>query len=440
MRTRAVLALLAVCPSACGPPAVWRGRSPDHRTVFTVAASGERSCLKVDGVDRGCFDGLAIRHILFSPDSRRMAFPVKDGNEWRVVLDGVPGPPVAGVGDMVFSGDGGRLAYSAEREGAWRVVVDGRFGEPFDSLYAGTLTFDPTGRRVGFVAWDGGGAVPVIDGRREAPHQGVAYLGFSSDGEHVAYVARDASRVRLFVDGVPGPAHQAIGGYHIGSSPDGVAYLARDSAAWWLVRGGERWGPYPGVRALTGLGGGAGIGFVALVEGGEQVVVDGHPGPTFPEVDAPSSAVDGDAWGYVGRDTVQSSVIVRGRVVDAHGWAGHLVFSPDGERYAYVAANESEDVVIDDRGVTSFNMVVGETLQFLEDGERWACLAGDLKRRKLYVAVEGEEEVRPFEWSDLAEVAASSTRSDPIEELGVAALRAWVAVAAREIVTSKRPP
>ncbi len=401
--------------------------------------SGERSCLKVEGAARSCFDGVAVRHILFSPDSRRMAFPVQDGAEWRVVLDGVSGPPVDGVGDMTFSRDGRRLAYSAERGGAWHVVVDGTFGEPFDSLYAGTLTFDPTGRRVGFVAWDGGVAVPVVDGRREAPHEGVAYLGFSTDGEHVGYVARDASRVRLFVDGVPGPGHRAIGGYLFGNAPGSVAYLARDSAAWWLVRGDERWGPYLGARALTGLAGGTGIAFVAVVEGGERLVVDGRPGPTFAQVDALSVSVTGDAWGYVGRDSLQSTVIVSGRIMDTRGWAGHLVFSPDGERYAYVVASETEDVVIDDQGVTSFNMVVGETLQFLDDGERWACLAGDLEGRKLYVAVEGEREVRPFEWSVLSEVAPSGTASDPIEEFGVAALRAWVAVEARELATSRRP-
>ena len=148
---------------------------------------------------------------------------------------------------------------------------------------------------------------------------------------------------------------------------------------------------------------------MALHEQGESVVLGGEVGPAFPSVDPPSFGKTPEAWGYLGRDSAQSTVVMGGEVLDSHGWAGNLVFSPDGRRYAYLVRNDDVDVIVHDRGIEEFDMVVDGTLQFVARGERWACLAGELKGRRLFVTVEGEEEVRPFEWSEFGGVTRSRT-------------------------------
>ena len=124
-----------------------------------------------------------------------------------------------------------------------------------------------------------------------------------------------------------------------------------------------------------------------------------------------------------------------GQVMDSHGWAGNLVFSPDGLRYAYLVRNEEADVIVHDRGIEEFDMVVDGTLQFVARGERWACLAGELEGRRLFVTVEGEQDVRPFDWSDFGGVTRSRTATDITTESTLEALRAWVAAESAAILT-----
>ena len=153
-----------------------------------------------------------------------------------MVLDGSRGPSATAIGEMAFSADGRRLAYAAERNGAWHVVVDGQLGEPFDSLFAGSLDFDTTGRRYAFVAWQDGLAVPVVGGIRRSAHDAVAQIGFSSDGRRFGYLARDAGGVRLSVDGVFGDEHDTITEFRFSPSSREVAYIARDAGLW-----GRQW-------------------------------------------------------------------------------------------------------------------------------------------------------------------------------------------------------
>jgi hypothetical protein len=79
-------------------------------------------------------------------------------------------------------------------------------------------------------------------------------------------------------------------------------------------------------------------------------------------------------------------------------------------------------------------MIVDGTLQFVRGGSLWACLAGDLGDRRLFVRVEGRSEGRSFSWSDFGGVTGSRSgnRSDQVAVLE--ALRAWVAAEAEMIL------
>ena len=300
MLRRALLLLTTAFLVSCGPPSTWYGLSPDHRTAISVFKSDGRPCVQIESEDRECFDGVALRQIIFSPDSRRIAYPIQEGDDWFVVLDGTRGPAANAIGEMTFSPDGRRLAYAAEKNGAWHVVVDGQLGESFDSLFAGTLAFDPTGHRYAFVALQDGRAVPVVNDIRGPAHEAVAQIGFSSDGRRFGYLARDADGVRLSVDEVFGDEHDTITEFRFSPSGRQVAYIARDAGLWWVVSGDARLGPYLGARDLAFRPADDRIAFVALHEQGESVVLGGDVGPAFPSVDPPSSEGPprrGATWG-----------------------------------------------------------------------------------------------------------------------------------------------
>lgn len=418
----------------CGPPPTWYGLGPDHRTTYAVSRSDGRSCVEVGAGDRACFDAVALQRIIFSPDGRHMAYAAREAGAWFVVRDGTRGPRTDGIGEMTFSPDGRRLAYAGMRDGAWHVVVDDRFGAPVDSLFAGSLGFDPTSTRLAYVALVGGSAVAVVDGQPGPAHDGIARLRFSPDGKHVGYVARDGGSVRMSVDAVLGPEHEAIPEFAFGPSGDEPAYVARDAGVTWVVRGDARYGPYLEARDLGFRLPEGDLGFVIREEAGERVVLEGNPGPLFVSVDPPVFGPSRDAWGYVAHDAAGATVVVAGEEVDAQLWAGNLVFNADGSRYAYLVRHSHGDAVVDDRGVRTFDIAVDGTLQFLPDAHRWACLAGELEERRLYVAVEGEDRVRPFDWETFGGVAGTRAPRDGSASGTIDALRAWVAAEARDML------
>ncbi|MGH7613595.1 MAG: TolB family protein [Gemmatimonadales bacterium] len=428
-------AVALVC-AACAPPSVWQGLSPDHRVEFRVSASDGRTCVRMATEPETCYDGVAVHHITFSADSRSVAYPVREGEQWFVVHDGRRGPAADGIGGLLLTADGARLAYTALRDGAWHVVVDSEYGERFDALFSGSFTFDPSGRRMAYAAQREGRVAVVIDGRIGPWHDGIGELAFSPGGRHVGYVARDGVKERLIVDAAFGTEHDAISEFRFAPSGSATAYLARDGEQWFMIYGEMRVGPYPGARALALPASGDAV-FVAGDSGADRVVVNGRPGPTFGSVEAPVFTRSGQAWGYIGHDSTTSTVLLNGEVIDAREWASDLVLAPDGSRYAYIARRGGIASVIHDRGEATFDVVVDGTLVFTRGGS-WACLVGDWNRQRLYVVVEDHSARRRFEWFRFAQVVQSQSAGNTPRDVRVEVLRAWVAAEAELIAAGEQ--
>ncbi len=423
VRTTATAALVVVT-AGCGPPSTWRGVTPDHRLRFEVADRDGLSCFTLGARDPECFDGISVRDIVFSPDSRRWAYPALDGDAWRVIADGEPGPSVQGIGEIQFSPDGSRLAYSALRAGKWHVVVDGRFGEAFDSLYRGTIRFDPPGRRVAYGATRNARATVVLDGRIQRAHDGIGAIQFGPFGRRIGYIARDAGRALLIVDGVVTASADALTDFRFSPSGVDVAFAFAASGETWVESKGGTQGPYSAVRSLT-YRAESGPAFIARTDTTEYVMFAGRASPAFQSVDAPSFNSGASRWGFIGHDSAESVVRIDGHEIAREEWAVDLRLSADGTRHAYVAQRGALMYVVHESGESGYEVVVPGTLIFTEYGNRWACLAGDLDDEELYVVVEGIERTRPFDWSAIGEMMSESygTTPDPRVEQS---LRAWI--------------
>ena len=74
--------------------------------------------------------------VLFSPDSRRVAYLAHSGRMKRVYLDGKAEEVEMEFlqGWMVFSDDSKRLAYGGRRGDKFFLVVDGKKGADYDTL------------------------------------------------------------------------------------------------------------------------------------------------------------------------------------------------------------------------------------------------------------------------------------------------------------------
>jgi len=289
--------------------------SPDGRHLAYGGGTHEEFRLILDG-QRASEQPIAPIQAVFSPDGSRLAYvelrPVDDRNhEVRVILDGTPGPWLAGMrnetGVLQFSPDGRRFAYREhDRDLKVRWVVD---GAP-QQWAADPITLRQAFKRVS---------------ARVAAIEEPVLAAFSPDSRRFAYFADVPEKgVAIVEDDVPGPLFKAVGMPVFSPDSAHLAYVAETFAKQWIV------------------------------------VVDGAPGPAFPASSAgiPVFSIDGRhvavtfgrEAGNILRKRTFYGVVVDGRV-EAEFEAGDVsllpAFSPDGAQVAWwVRRGEVSDVMI----------------------------------------------------------------------------------------------
>ena len=445
---------------------VWFGHSPDRRRkVEVLQARNKLQTVKVDGKAGRPYDGVGVGALVFSPDSRRLAYPAQRGHGWHVVINGEEGEPFGGIGEIVFSPDSRHVAYLARRGGRWHVVRDGKVGAPFYGVFRRTLTFSADSKRLASVVMAAPGkAQVVVDGKKGPVFSQVAGLTFSADSRRVAYIGRDKGRARVVVDGKPGPIYDDVSEVALGKGSR-VAYLARRLRAWIAVVNGQEGKARDGAAGLVYSPDGERVAFAALK--GEQtfVVLDGVEGPRHDGIRVPTltftasghllyvarrlrrggvlyTAVhDGKAgqpflkirslqatpagrWGYIG-EGAKDRVVLDGKPGAGAPWVANLVLGPRGRRHAFLTRKDKqvELVVVTDGKARRhrFDVVVRGSVIFSDDGAHWGCLAGDREPRRLYMVVDGRT-AAAFDREELtAAMMADPRRSE------ATLLRRWVA-------------
>jgi hypothetical protein len=170
--------------------------SPDSRRLaYAVAKADRRAYLVVDGKAGPVHDGIGaslppgispdrasmqtlygLAHtdfVLFSPDSGRVAYLAHSGRMKRVYLDGKAEDVEMDFlqGGIVFSDDSKRLAYGGRRRDKFFLVVDGKKGADYDAL--GYFGFSNDGKHVAYNAKKGDKMVIVVDGQERGEYNAV---------------------------------------------------------------------------------------------------------------------------------------------------------------------------------------------------------------------------------------------------------------------------
>ena len=170
--------------------------SPDGRRV---AFFGPNNSIVVDGIESK-LNGLPDPYsLVFSPDSKHLAYTIQRDRKYVVVLDGVEGKPYARYDTYllpspnlsgfyyrpVFSPDSQHLAYAAQPEEGYCVVLDGVEGKHHEgAVNPKTITFSPDSKRLAYTTniWI------VLDGKEVAPGSEGSKLVFSPDSKQLGYI------------------------------------------------------------------------------------------------------------------------------------------------------------------------------------------------------------------------------------------------------------
>ena len=285
-----------------------------------------------------------------------------------VLRDGVASEPFDGVANLRFSKDGRHLAFAARRDGQWSFFLDGS-------------------ARCG--GWEA-----------------IAETALSDEASRYAIIARRARRWHLCSSDVVGPAWDSAAGLVISGDGAHVAAVVREGGRHRAVRDGVAGQPWDGVewRSLRMNHAGS-VGFIAQRGPQRHAVVDERVGPAFDEV-SPVAFGEAGHFGYIGRGSAGSTVVIDGAPASTWDRATDLCFAPDGRRFAFLASRGGAGLAVVAGTPWAFPSLLEGSLVWSRDGDHFAVVAGDPGQRRLSVHVDGQR----FVELDLGELAGSWMR------------------------------
>jgi hypothetical protein len=226
-----------------------------------------------------------------------------------------------------------------------------------DDIRKEFLTAD--GRHVAWLAGPPGREVLTLEGHAD-PFFGAVKSApvISSDGRRMAYkVDADGGAKRaVAADGALGPAYDSVNNASIRFSADSrhLDYSAADGHGQTvLVRDGKPMAQGADIRsdAVTSDDF-RHVAYKVAVGNRRAVVLDGRPGPAFPQVDNDSMAfsADGERLVYLARDgqgdNAKATVVLDQTPGETYDRVTGVTFSADGRHLAYVAARGGQECVV----------------------------------------------------------------------------------------------
>lgn len=244
------------------------------------------------------------KHV-FSPDGRSVAYILKKGNKFAVVVNNAVGPEYDDVGPPHFSPDGKTLAYKAKEDSTWVMVIGEKKSEKFDDI--DYPLFSPDGKRVAYGAKEGNKWFMVVDDKKSERYDKVEAPSFSADGKRVAYRGNFQTEKKslIVIDDKKGEKYDWVTDPHF--SPDGkrVAYSAQEGDRWFMV-------------------------------------VDEKKSEQYDAVGLPVFSPDGKRFAYAARGGDKSFIVADDKKSEQYDGIWNPCFSPDGKRIAYCVKKGNE--------------------------------------------------------------------------------------------------
>ena len=284
-----------------------------------------------------------------SQDHAATAFAWQRGDTWQVWSAGAEEPLGSGKGEapsfLSLSPDGKRLAFVRPSEGGHELLVDGAVratGAKFDSF-----VWSADSQRFGFFVQALGGAAHVqIDDKRFGPYSKIpeGSLAFSPNGKRFSYVAQTDQGMVAFVDGVQEKHVFAKTGADApiwNATSTQLAYGLRDFSEKrrrMIVVNDEQLGSYAEISRPIWDPTGRRLAFPFSRTKGllTTFMIDGKEGPTFDGLGRFKLVFspDGERHAYVARKGVRLGLVVDGKLGSLYELALEPRFSPDGKRVA----------------------------------------------------------------------------------------------------------
>jgi len=330
--------------------------SPDARRLAWIAPQGRAATVFLDGQTLGTYDEIRDGSLAFSPDSRHFTYQgIRSKDQHFVVVDGQESGPYQRSANVIFSPDGNHHAYMAKSSGQWRVIRDGVPGPPFDNMYPPDFYFSRDSAHVGYLTSRGKQRILVVDTTErpvDCDQWLTAALALSGDASRVAVGVSRNKKSFVLVDAAAQGPYDTLLDAPVTFSPSGehVAYAVKNGGRAFVVRDGQAQQPYDSIATSSesiiwsAVGdrlayvGGRGAQSVTVVDGDEWEPSHGVQKLVF--------SPDGRRLAVI-EDFGKSSAVVVDRVAGKpYLGIGALVFDSTGAHVAYLAMATPQTFVL----------------------------------------------------------------------------------------------
>ncbi len=450
--------------------------SLDGSRFAVVCKQDDKQTLYLDGKPIRTFDELVSSRLtriprefriwFFSEDNESFAFAIRDGQDQVMIRDSKAGPRYEEIQTPAnFLPGTDKLAYRAKKNGQWGFAVDSPGKSIFKTIkqdetrtviedsqrmtadavthiyavQASTPAKDQTtpSKRVQIPVVNGvdGPVMQEVKGTLVAP-QGGKYLihaiqlekdtplnraamneilfdgkstwrfrqlkyspKFSEDGKHwcaavdtfpaEAKKGKPMMRTHLLMDGKLIGPFDDLADTDITLSPSGGHYAitvlhetkinGSRQKQYFVIHNGKKAGPYKAVFPHVFSPNGERLAYVAKPWDSPKwvAVIDGQPGPEYERIHSPIFSENSKRIAYQVETRNKQAVVVDGRLGDPeehifefNGRTG-VFFSPDGKRYAYTAADKSQNVslIVDGKQRIKTGLRGGWNVRFTENSK-----------------------------------------------------------------------
>ena len=238
--------------------------------------------------------------LIFSPDSRHIAYAVSPGN---LVIDGIPKhwykPDEEGnftkeditLDDyfglevsmpFLFSPDSKRLAFVRQMSGGWCVIVDSLHQKKYDNILLGTPIFSPDSKKIVYAAVQDDRSFIVLDGVEGTHYDGLdgETITFSLDSKRLAFACKKNGKWHIDLDGELSEGYDdiGIGSLVFSSNSKRLVYTAQKQGKWIVVLDGQEIAAYDRLveKSLAFSPDSKKLAFAAARDDGFVVVDDGR--------------------------------------------------------------------------------------------------------------------------------------------------------------------
>lgn len=356
-------------PAGQGPERAVLVFSADSRHLAYAIGEGNKFAVVVDGHIGASWD-LITRGPTFSSDGDHLAYTVVEARKSRMVLDGQLLPDSGLVpGYFWFVNQPAQLAYAVSRPSGVAIIVGRIRGKTYPYINFSSVQTSDSHGHMAYIAQDGDKHFVVRNGQ-EVSHDNVVSrtLQLSPDGQHVAYVVATDGRWRVFVDN---------------QEQQGPDFLISGRDAGPLFSADSRHFAYSGSQNTKCC-----------------VVLDGTPGALYDTVRCVTFSPDSQRIAYVAEAAGQYFLVIGGDRGPGYEQARRPVFSPDGQHICYEVMQEGRSFVALDRTLHGpYFAVKPETITFSPDSARVAFIGFDSTTEFVvsgWQAGRGYQQINPY--------------------------------------------